>query len=258
MKKISIILIILISCLPANSLARSKDTSAHYNFTSSYSLLVEQSAILIKKNAGIIACMPLIFYYHKNIMELLSNHPYISSCCLYLLLNYICDCMLEYQQQKPLFDCVPIIKKVALDLVICHGIRNHVHQKKLALNFITDDQAFFNILTEDMNYSFDQIELMTLTMYTKLKERLNSLQHMIHIESEEFVFLCHASSIDMQAMLYLTKNNPDLHFMICNFEKNPQTELTPLVHFLKLQLHHNFTDIQHRLSTQNFNVFSVS
>ena len=258
MKKLIFICTILISCCTNSFYANNKNIDTHDNFTSSYSLLVEQSTKIIKKNAGLIACMPFLIYYHKNIFDLFSDHPIISGCCLYFLIHYICDCILQYKEQKPLFDCIPLVKKMALDLVICHGVRNYAYQKKLAITFATDDQTFFNSLTEDMHYTFYQIEYITLTIYTKLKERLNELQQSIPIESEEFVFLSHPSFIDIQTILYLTKNHPDLHTMISNFEKNPADELEPLIDFLKDQLHRNFEDIQHRLVIQNFTDFSTS
>lgn len=258
MKKLFIICTILLSCFQTNFYASSHNEPSRYDFTSSYNLLVEQSANFIKKNAALITCIPIALYYHKNIGQVIYDHPFISSYCFYLFLHYICDCILEYKEQKPLFDCIPIIKKTTLDLVICHGLFNYIHQKNLILHPITDDQTFFNTLTEGMHYSFDQIEIMTLTTYIKLRERLNSLNHVMHIESEEFVALCHPSSIDMQTMLYLTEYDYDLHLMIYNFEKNPEVYLEPLVQFLKNQLRNNFMDIQYRLSHQNVNFFSAS
>ena len=257
MKKFILILLTVICFDLSYSYAKEKSIQTSNDFTSSCSLLVEQSATFIKKYAAMIALTPLMVYYHKNCIDFAYHHPFISTAALYCSIHYISDCILEYKKDKPLFECVPLIKKIALDLVICHGIQNSVQQKNIPATF-TDtvpDQNFFDTMTQGMNYSFDQIELMTMRIYTKLRERLSSLHHPVHIESEEFVFLCHASSIDMQTMLYLTKDtDQDLYLMLSRFEQNPQQELLPLLKFLRQQLQNNFIDIQQRLAEQDFNI----
>ncbi len=251
MKKIMYLYIILFLSSINSLYTNNKNINTHDNSNSSYSLLVEESAIITKKYAAFIAFLPFVIYYHNNIINFSSDHPFIAGFGLYFLINYICDCILEYQEQKPLFDCIPLIKKLALDLVICHGIHNYIHQKKIAIAYTNNDQIFFNNLTEDMHYSFDQVEFMTLHMYKQLKKRLHSFQHTIHIESQECLFLYHTSCIDMQTMLYVTEDDPELHTMIYDFEQNPIGQLIPLLKFIKQDLYNNFTQIQHLLIGKN-------
>ncbi len=251
MKTTSIILIILLSCLSLDAYAHDNDKSVtSHNFNSSNNLLVQQSALCIKKHAWIIALIPIIAYYHADIINFIARRPCISSLALYILVQYTCDSIVNYRQQKSILDMINLLKKIALYLVVTHGIKNHICQNMVLVEqrFI-DDQAFFNSIIIDLPYSFDEITLITLQSYQELKSSLHSLNSALIIESEEFVFLCHASSsITIQNLLYLTQNDPVLYEKIYQFQKNPHMELVPLLKFLKNEVTKNFRNLEQLLS----------
>ncbi len=251
MRKINIILIILLSCLTINSYSQETEPHEYNNSTNSRSLFIQQSTLYIKKHTLLIALTPVIIYYYKDLAIFIGDHPYISSAGFYLLLNYFCDSVLNYQQQQSLFEIIVLLKKVTLYLVISHGIKNHMHQKKLSIDPYLDNQAFLNNFTENLPYSFDEVTLIALKAYQELKASLQSLNISMNIESEEFVFLCHASSINIRSLLYLVQNDPILYKAIYRFEKNPETHLAPLVEHLKLQITKTFIELEEHLLTSN-------
>lgn len=251
MRKINIILIILLSCLNIDSYAQNKEPHLHNNSTSSNDLLVQQSIAFIKKHALLIALIPTTIFYHKNIISFMSDQPYISSLAFYLMLNYVCDSISSYQQQQSLLDVVALLKKTTLYLAISHGIKNHIHQKKLSTELFVDDPDFLNNITKNLPYSFDEIMLIALKSYQELKTSLQSLNIALTIESEEFVFLCHASSINIQSLLYLTQNDLTLYKEICDFETNPQNQLQPLLDHITLEITRTFTELECRLLALN-------
>lgn len=251
MKKINIILIILLSCLNIDSYAQSKEPHLTNNSTSSNNLLVQQSITFIKKHALLIALIPTTIYYHTNIINFISDQPYISSFGFYLMIHYICDSISNYQQQQSLLDVIALLKKITLYLIISHGIKNHLHQKKLSSELFVDDHSFLDSITKDLPYSFEEVTLIALKSYQELKTSLQSLNIALTIESEEFVFLCHASSINVQSLLYLVQNNPELYKKIYNFETNPQDQLQPLLEHVTSEITHTFTELEHRLLALN-------
>ena len=133
MKKINIILIAMLSCLSIDFYAQKKDPDTSHNFTSFSNLLVQQSTLSIKKHSWIIALAPLIMYNHRDIKEFVIDWPYVSSLGFYLLLNYACDSILQYQQQQSLLNMIALLKKITLYLVISHGIKNYMYHKILSL-----------------------------------------------------------------------------------------------------------------------------
>lgn len=251
MKKINITLIILLSCSNINSYAQNSPHHIDNNSTSYDGLFVQQSALYIKKHALLIAITHIMIYYHKNIATFISNRPYVSSAALYLFLNYLCDSISSYQQQKSLLDIINLLKKTTLYLVISHGIKNHIHQKKVSIYRDIDEKIFLNNITADLPYSFDEVTLFALKSYQELKAVFQSLNITLNIESEEFVFLCHSSSINIQSLLYLVQNDPILYKAIYRFEKNPETHLDQLLERLKSEITKNFIDLEKHLSASN-------
>ncbi len=251
MKKINILLTILLSCPSIDFYAHdTNEPTPTHNFTSSNNLLVQQSALCIKKHAWLIALIPAIAFYHEDIMDFVSHRPCISSLTLYMLLHYVCDSILSYRQQQSILNIINLIKKMALYLVVTHGIKNHINQNMVLIEqrFI-DDQAFFNNITSDLPYSFHEITAITLQSYRELKSSLQSLNTALTIESEEFVFLCHASSsITIQNLLYLAQSDPDLEKKIYQFQKNPHVELAPVLEYLKREITKNFIELEQYLT----------
>ena len=80
---------------------------------------------------------------------------------------------------------------------------------------------------------------------------LESVNSSLHIESEEFVFLCYASSITIENLLYLTHKDPILYDAIYSFEQNPQEYLEPLVAYLTSEITTNFMNVEKLLSISN-------
>lgn len=251
MRKINIKLIILLSCLYIHSYAKENDSLAHNNSTSSSSLFVQQSIFHIKKHALLIACTPAIIYYYKDVLNFITKRPYIASLGFYLFLNYLCDSILNYQQQQSLLEIIALLKKITLYLVISHGIKNHIYQKKLSIDPHFDDQVFLNNITINLPYSFDEVTLIALKAYQELKSSLQSLNITLNVESEEFVFLCHASSINIHSILYLVQNDPILYQAIYRYEKDPQGHLMPLLEHLKEKITSTFIDLEKNLLTSN-------
>lgn len=258
MKKISITFIILLSCLPIDSCDQNKDLFVPPQSTSSESLLVEQFVHCIKKHALLISLTPIISYYHKDIIRCMSDRPYLSSICFYVLLNYVCDSLVNYRQQQSLLAVIALLKKTTLYLVISHGIKNHIHQKKLSIQPALDDESFFNNITKNLPYSFNEITLIALKSYPEFKSSFQSLNMMLNIESEEFVFLCHASSINIHSLLYLVQNDPVLYKAIYQFEKDPQNYLTPLLEHLTSEITKTFIDLEKHLLKLNIHPHILS
>ncbi|MDP3788634.1 MAG: hypothetical protein Q8Q60_04970 [Candidatus Chromulinivorax sp.] len=260
MKKINITLIILLSCLSIDFYAHNnEEPKTSHNFNSSSNLLVQESALYIKKNAWLIALIPVLAYYHKDITNFISHRPYISSLAFYILLHYVCDSILSYRQQKSILETINLLKKIALYLVVTHGLKNHLcHNMILIEQRFIDDQAFFSSVTTDLPYSFHEITLITLQSYCELKSSLQSLNAALPIESEEFVFLCYASSsITMQNLLYLAQNDPILYEKIYQFQKNPHIELAPFLEYLKSEITKNFIELEQFLALSHVSIVDL-
>ena len=257
MNKIKLISFLLLSILIINLTAQDENIHKGNNKNSSR-LFIQQSINYIKKHALLIALTPMALYYHKNIEHTIKHRPLISSICFYVFLNYLCDSISDYQQQQTLLDIIALLKKTTLYLVISHGINNHIHQKKLSPKMAFDDQSFFNSITENLPYSFDEIMLITLKSYQELKSSLQSLNIVINIESEEFVFLCHSSSINIHSLLYLVQNDLALQQLIQLFEENPQTHLDPLLGHLKLEITETFINLEQMLLKSNIRSQAMS
>ena len=257
MKKTNVILIILLSCLSINFYAQKKNPDTSHNFISFSNLLVQQSTLSIKKHSWILALAPLIMYHHRGIKEFIIDWPYISSLGFYLLLNYACDSILQYQQQESLLNIIALLKKITLYLVISHGIKNYMHHKKLSIKLFFNDEKFLDTITVHLPYSFNEVSLITLKSYQELKTFLESVNSSLHIESEEFIFLCYASSITIENLLYLTQKNPVLYDAIYNFEKNPQEYLEPLVTYLTSEITTNFINLEKLLSILNLQAYAT-
>ena len=251
MKKTNIILIILLSCFSVDSYAENKDPRVPYNSTSSINLLVQESASFIKKHAWIIALTPIAIYHHKDITRFITYRPYISSFALYLGLNYLCDSITDYEKQESLIKIIRLLKKTTLYLVICHGIKNYMHNKNLLIEPFVDEESFFNTITANLPYSFGEITLIILKSYQEIKLSLQSLNIKLTIESEEFVFLCYASSITMQTLFYLTQNNDELYQKISEFEKKPEIHCLSLVAYLTTEITQTFFELEQLLLDAN-------
>jgi len=181
----------------------------------------------------------------------MADSPYLSSFCFYLLLNYVCDSILNYQEQQSLLEIIALLKKTTLYLVICHGIKNYLQQKKLSNETSITEQEFLDNITENLPYSFQEITLIALKSYQELKSSLQTLNITLNIESEEFVFLCHASSVNIHSLLYLVQNDPVLYHAIYKFEKHPQTHLIPLIRHIKTEITKTFINLEKSLLSSN-------
>ena len=251
-------MIILLSCFSIDSYAENKDPHVPYNSTSSINLLVQESASFIKKHAWIIALTPITIYHHKDITEFITYRPYISSFALYLGLNYLCDAITDYEKQQSLLKIISLLKKTTLYLVMCHGVKNYMRDKKLSIEPFLDEESFFNTVTANLPYSFGEVTLIILKSYQELKLSLQSLNMRLTIESEEFVFLCYASSITMQTLLYLVQNNDELYQKISQFEKDPEMHCQSLVAYLTTEITQTFLDLEQLLLDSNVQSRAIS
>ncbi len=251
MKKTNIILVILLSCFSGNSYAEDKGPDVLNNFTNSIHVAVQESVDFIKKHAWIIALTPITIYHHKDITDFIIYRPYISSFAFYLSLNYVCDSIVNYQKQQSLLRIIALIKKITLYLVMCHGVKNYIQDKKLSTEYFLDEESFFNTVTVNLPYSFNEITFIILKSYQELKLSVQYVNMKLIIESEEFVFLCHASSITMQTLFYLTQNDADLYKMMYQFEENPENNYKKFVEFLTVEITQTFFDLEKLLLDSN-------
>ncbi|MGZ6250495.1 MAG: hypothetical protein ACXWL2_00545 [Candidatus Chromulinivorax sp.] len=205
----------------------------------------QQLPLFIKKNAFIITALPLIIYNHHSIKNFLFDHPYMSSISFYFFLNYLCDSILNYQQQEKLFEIITMLKKTTLYLVTCHGIKNYLIEEKLLEK--KNSKNFLDSITQHLHYSFDEITLIALKAYQELKISLQDLNMNLNIESEEFVFLCHAQTITIQSLLYLAQHDFVLYKAIYYFEREPESHLQHLVEYLQTQITKTFLDLEKKL-----------
>lgn len=241
MKKINIILIILLSFCKIQS-----STEHHIceNKNTFVNKVIQESIKSIKKHALYIALLPILFYYNKNIKDFIMHRPYISSIWFYILLNYTCDTILDYQEQEIICHLIAILKKISLYLIMMHGIKNYMNHNNVTNDLDFTDPIFFNEIFKNYPYSFNQTTSISLKLYQELKIYLQSLNESITIESEEFVFLYHASLIDLPIMLYLADLDQNLYSFINAFEQDPQNNTAPFMQYLKYQLNENFENFK--------------
>ena len=251
MNKISSILSMLLICFHIICYNNSEISSVYNKSISSTGLFVQESAIFIKKHALFLVAIPTSIYYNQNVISYIKNHPYITAACCYILINYICDFILNYEQQQSLLNIIELVKKTTLYLVISHGIQNHINQKKLNFGLEINDQNILNNIAENLPYSFHETTQIALKAYKEIKSCLQNLNIMFHVESEEFVFLSHAKSINIDNLLYLVQNDAILYKAIYNFEKSPQIHLIPILELLKIELTKTFIDLEKQLSLSN-------
>jgi len=247
MKKTDIIISILGLFYSTISVTEKDQFNDYFDFITFENLSIEESTLFIKQNATLIIAVPIILIFHKEIFKTISEHPYVSAISCYALIHYICDIILDHQYQKELLDLILLIKKIALYLVISHGIKNHIHHTRQFQESNFNEQAFFNTITENLPYTFNEITLIILKSYQELKSNLQKLNELINIESEEFVFLCHASSINLHSLLYLTQNDPEIYKKLYSFEKNPETEFKSLLQYLINEMTINFLKLEQKL-----------
>ncbi len=251
MKKLYLIVMILSSSSFIISIDQDNITLSHdFNFNSSYNLLVEQSAVFIKNNAAIISAIPLTIYYHQDLLRTIQNHPYVSSYCLYMLLHYLCDCIIEYQQEQSLIKLTTCLKKTAVSLLVCHGLKNYIEQKNTSQEWDKQSIDIYKYVTKNTSFSFEQIEIILMKTYKELKQYFASLSYSIKIESEEFAFLCCRSSINLQTLYYITQNDLPLHQALYEFEHNQTYDLTILLNLLQHNITDNFMLIEQYLLTE--------
>lgn len=250
MKKTNHILIFFLSYLSFNLYTQDHDDFSYHNSINSSSRFIQEFTQYVQKHTLSLALISTGIYLHQNIIETMKKHPYISSICLYFILHYCCDSIVSYQQQEELLNTMLLIKKLTLYLVISHGIKNYLMQQ-MSEEQVFDANIFFNNITEQLPYSFNEITLIALKAYPELKSSLQQLNSSIYIASEEFIFLCHPSSITMQSILYLVQNNPVLYQSIYHFEQNPQTHLTSLEALIKSEITEIFFNLEEHLLTSN-------
>lgn len=258
MQKINIILIILLSWLSIPTYTQKNEFRTPDNSNSSQNLLVQQSLLCLKKHALLVALIPICNYYRKDIYSFIQNKPYSSSLLFYICLHYICDSILQYQKQKKLLDLIHILKKLTLYLVMSYGVKNYIEQKKIIIDQTFNEQLFFNTLTKQVPYSFDEITSITIKSYQKLKSSLQKMNETLHVESEEFIFLCHASSITIDSLLYLAQNDPELYKKIAQFEQEPQKYMLPLTEYLSSIITSNFIELNQKMLLANIQEHATS
>lgn len=240
-------MLLLFSSFTTAFYAEREDFEIYNNSNISLNLLVEQSVQSLKKYQCALACLSSVIYYNKEIIDFMAHRPYISSLSFYFLLHYACDCIISYQEQQTLLDLIMIVKKMTTYLAVSHGIKNYMQQRSTCFLADFSDEIIFNNITKDLPYSFDEITLITFKAYQELKLALQALNTALFVESEEFVFLCHASSINVQNILYLTQSDPALYQAVHNFEKNPDTYFADVLNYLKLEITKTFVLLENKL-----------
>lgn len=217
--------------------------NSHY--ISDYKKFSMQSiAQAVKKNAFFITAAAIALYYHKDSIDFIKNRPYLSSLFLYGAINYICDAIIQYHEQESLLEVIALVKEISLYLVIGYGIKNYIHQKNIPIKDFINEDNFLHDITQHVSYSFDDIAIISIKAYRELKSTLRTLNVNIPIESEEFVFLCNSSTININSLLYLTQNNPALYQMISRFKKNPDLYCPTLVNHLTSHLTKAFITLE--------------
>jgi len=247
MKKIIIVLISLSLLCNIHICSQENQSDTYFDSTNFKHLSIEESTRFIKQNALLIAAVPTLMYFNQSVLQTLSEHPYISSICFYILINYICDAILDYQEQESLINLIILLKQITLHLAVSHGIKNYMDQKKQPTELLLKEQSTFNSITKKWPYSFNKMTVIILESYKDLKKNLHQLNKSMHIESEEFVYLQHSSSITIGDLLYLTQDNNNLHAMISRFEKNPELEIEELLEHVTFQITVNFLALEQSL-----------
>lgn len=247
MKKLFFILIFITSYSTIHCYADSNNTNFHSdNSNSSKKLLVQESILCIKKHAWLIALTPIILYYHSEILNIVTNQPYLSSVALYLCLHYCCDTILSYKEQLTILTAIELIKKIALYLAISHGLKNHISQNATSLNFRNEDSfALSKMLSEDLPCPMHEFTLLITESYRQLKKNLHALNKNITIESEEIIFLSFESSITLNDLLYLTETDEELYSKIYDLKTQKNTALQPILDCLRLGIITNLQNLQH-------------
>lgn len=256
MKKITIVLISLSLLCNIYLYSQENQSSSYFDSTNFTDLSIEESVKFIKQNALLIATAPMLMYFNQSVLQTLSEHPYISSICFYVLINYICDAILDYQEQESLIYLILLLKKITLYLAVSHGIKNYMDHKKQAADLLLKEQLTFNSITKKWPYSFDKMTIIILESYKELKKNMYQLNKSMHIESEEFVFLHHAASITIDDLLYLSQDHEKLHTMISLFKENPELEIEQLLEYLTFQITLNFLALEQ--SILKFQIASIN
>lgn len=246
MKKTGIKFFILLICFHTVGYAQENRTCQQSNCTRYYDLLVEQSADYIKKYGLFVALIPLLTYYHKDIALTAHNRPYLAACLLYCGMNYLSDTYRAYLDQQAILGLIGSLKKTTLHLIIAYGIINYIkNQPTLKFNkeYEIDD------LVQDLPYSFHEITLITIKAYQELKASLQLSNIHLPLECEEFVFLCHPSSIDLHCLLYLVQKNPTLYKSIYQIQNQDIDEIENIIAFLKEEIAATFLALEKSLLT---------
>lgn len=244
MKTLSIMFVLLLSVFTTDCFISYKNISEQ-KITHQFQSIIQS----IKQQALPIAIIPILLYHHQDIINFITYRPYTSSLCFYVLLNYLCDALLRYQEQEELCSLIATLKKICFYLVIAHGIKNFLHQKNFPHNAkISLEDQFLDTITQDIPYSFEQATFISLKLYQEMKNYLLSLNISLSVESEEFVFLCHASSIDIQTMLYLAQQDSIFYEAIYKFQEEPQTQIIPLTKQIQSNISQTFAELSIMLS----------
>jgi|GEM_PF-1287044 len=247
MKKIIVIFTSLYLFYSIDIFSQENKPKNQFNGINLDQISIAESVTFVKKNALFITTIPMVFYFNQNLFKQISEHPYISSIYFYILINYICDSISEYQQQESLINLVVLLKRIALYLAISHGIKNSLTQQRESAESISKKEYIFNVITKKWPYSCNKMTAIVLESYHNIKKNLYKLNHSVTVESEEFVFLHHAPSITIDDLLYLTEHDERLHSMILSFEKNSELEFEPLLEHLTLEIMFNFLALEQNI-----------
>lgn len=216
-----------------------------------FTCYLQKTAHLVKKHAFLLAMLPLIVSYQKNIDQGTMHTKALSSLFFYCLLHYSCDCVTHYQEQASMLHMIDLLKKISLYLVIAHGIKNYMQQKHgvSSTKWIAED--FLPSITSKLDYSFDEITMMTMQNYQTIKTAIESLNDDLKIESESFVFLCYAPSINLSTLLYLVQDNDFLYTTIHELIKDSDVRLPELVQYVQSEVTKNYIEFQRHAITHN-------
>jgi hypothetical protein len=154
-----------------------------------------------------------------------------------------------YEKEKSILNVLELLNAFSLKLLIGYGINNYLEQHYVLHNKQITSDSFLSSISKNLMYSFDDITTIVLKTYHELKTSILTLNPEIKIQSEEFVFLCHTSSINLTTMLYLVQHDEFLYKTICKFEKNPEEYIELLREYLQIELSKDFLILEKELIT---------
>jgi len=248
MRKINISIIVLILFHNIFIQGQNNDLFEKEDLTPKKNAFIQRSAFFIKKYAPLLAACPTLIYFHQGIVASIQEKPYLTSICLYFIINYLCDTVLEYQEQDKLLELIKLLKEIFHYIVISIGVKNYIQHKNLFSEAV-NEQDFLNSITQNTHYSFDEIAGIAMKSYQKLKHSLESKNQFIKIESEDFVLLYNIESITIDSMLYISDHDPILHNLLSLFKEDPKLYSNQLMEYVKIKITQKFQTFEQKTSS---------